>query len=731
METDEFEMCKDDLQKWIRERVKKQLISTGVPEKYRLVQSLLKRRKEQTTQLLRLCNSVAAFEAVVKKQYSLLGWEYRDTDSEDDNRDGDDDDDNFDDDHDKTKNFGNASPLQTPSPPSTKLLSPKLECNENPTVDIVTGLKRKPVVVLKKLPNRKAKTTCPPSPQGPCSETDSLTDADSDTHWEPEDNLSDSDYSVSSFTSGTQKRRNVERRNTKPTKRHAEFQASSMTAVKRVRKSPPQACTDSKDTEKSSAFQSAGAKINAKSDRKSPTQASTDKYTENNREKSTASLLAGAKTNAKCVRKSSTQASTDSNAQDNREKSSASQSAGAKIKAKTDKKSSFQTSMDSNAKEEKQKSPASHSAGAKFNAKSDRKSPTQACKDKNTKDKEENSSASLSAGAKTDAQSDRKSPTHACKDKNTKDKGEKSSASLSAGAKTDSKSVRKSPTQACKDKNTKDKEEKSSASLSAGAKTDAQSDRKSPTHACATSSNQKGVCQQSSAVAKITPADVPEVELSVNMDVYARWKAMRWLKGKIMEIISRDDRLRYKISFEMGKKILSGHHIALTSLPKVDQLDIGSRVVVSYSKDPPQFCPGIIAELPSRKNRSRFLIFCDDQTPHYVALPFLRPVSKPLKDSLDDIPDGVYKDFMREYFRLWPFPPQTSYRVGQTLNVEFEGVQQKCEVLALDSSLITIVFQSDQHKEKVYRGSWRLEHMVHMKKEQAERVEKKCASKKD
>lgn len=34
--------------------------------------------------LLMSFRSVAACEAIVKKQYSLLGWEYRDTDSDDD-----------------------------------------------------------------------------------------------------------------------------------------------------------------------------------------------------------------------------------------------------------------------------------------------------------------------------------------------------------------------------------------------------------------------------------------------------------------------------------------------------------------------------------------------------------------------------------------------------------------------------------------------------------------------
>ncbi|XP_041663968.1 histone-lysine N-methyltransferase SETDB1-A-like isoform X2 [Cheilinus undulatus] len=618
METDEFEMCKDDLQKWIRERVKKQLVSTGLSEKYRLVQSLLKRRKEQTTQLLKLCNSVAAFEAVVKKQYSLLGWEYRDTDSEDDNRDDDDDDDNFDDDHDKAKNFGNASPLQTPSPASTKLLSPKLKCNENPTVDIVTGLKNKPVVVLKKLPDCKAKTTCPPSPQSLCSETDSLIDADSDTHWEPEDNLSDSDYSVSGFTSGTQKRRNVERRNIKPTKRYAEFRASSMTAVKRVRKSPPRACTDSKDTEKSSASQSAGAKFNAK-----------------------------------CVRKSSTQASTDSNAKDNREKSTASQSAGAKIKAKTDTKSSVQTSMDSKAKDEKQKSPASQSAGAKTDPKSDRKSPTQASTDSSAKDKGEKSSASQSAGTKTIIQINTEKASKTPSNTNVPEASPIIISTAFAISPDETRNAR--------------------------------------------------------------PA-LPEVELTVGMTVLARKKQMRWQRGEIVEILTREEedvRVKYKVNFEeKGKSLVSGHHMAFNNQAKLEELYVGARVVINCPDSTSRFQTAILAELPSRRNRLRFLVFTDDHVPIYVGLPLLHLVCRPLENALDDLPAGPHKSFMTRYLRDWPYPHLTLYKVGQNITVELEGAQQRCDVVEIDSSLMQVLFVESQKKEWIYRGSTRLEHMI-------------------
>lgn len=75
----------------------------------------------------------------------------------------------------------------------------------------------------------------------------------------------------------------------------------------------------------------------------------------------------------------------------------------------------------------------------------------------------------------------------------------------------------------------------------------------------------------------------------------------------------------------------------------------------------------------------------------------------PLKveDVLDDVPDGPHKGFMRLYLKDdWPYPRLNKYRIGQTFNVELNGVQQMCEVQAVDSSLIQVVFQVSIFKKK-------------------------------
>lgn len=51
------------------------------------------------------------------------------------------------------------------------------------------------------------------------------------------------------------------------------------------------------------------------------------------------------------------------------------------------------------------------------------------------------------------------------------------------------------------------------------------------------------------------------------------------------------------------------------------------------------------------------------------------------------------KDLDLEYLDVWLHRPLVQYRVGQTINGELNGVQQTCEVLVIDSSLIQVVFQ--------------------------------------
>ncbi|XP_054462343.1 histone-lysine N-methyltransferase SETDB1-B-like [Anoplopoma fimbria] len=219
---------------------------------------------------------------------------------------------------------------------------------------------------------------------------------------------------------------------------------------------------------------------------------------------------------------------------------------------------------------------------------------------------------------------------------------------------------------------------------------------------------------QTSDKATETPPGVPQVELKVNMSILARKRAMKWQLGKILEKVTKEDgRLKYKIGFEeKGKSLVSAHHMAFDYIPTVDQLFVGARVVVKFRAHQSQFCPGVLGELPSRENHLRFLVFIDDHKPVYVGLPLLRLVCRPLKDPLDDIADGFHKDFMKGYMKAWPYPPLSQYIVGQTINVEFNGVMQRCEVQKVDCSLMQVVVSTDQHKEWLYRGSTCLEHMI-------------------
>ncbi|XP_074469247.1 histone-lysine N-methyltransferase SETDB1-B-like [Sebastes fasciatus] len=218
----------------------------------------------------------------------------------------------------------------------------------------------------------------------------------------------------------------------------------------------------------------------------------------------------------------------------------------------------------------------------------------------------------------------------------------------------------------------------------------------------------------SNETTKVRP-NLPDQEVIVDTIVLARKRSMRWQRGKIVDLVTREDgRLKYKVCFEeKGKSLVSGHHIAFDNTPKLEQLYVGARVVVRCQDNKFRFRPGVLAELPSRKNRLRFLVFMDDHTPIYVGLPLFHLVCRPLENGVDDIPDSPHKSFIIQYLKDWPYPHLTQYRAGQTLNVELNGSQQKCEVQVVDCSLMQVLFQdNNQHKEWIHRGSMRLEHMA-------------------
>lgn len=77
--------------------------------------------------------------------------------------------------------------------------------------------------------------------------------------------------------------------------------------------------------------------------------------------------------------------------------------------------------------------------------------------------------------------------------------------------------------------------------------------------------------------------------------------------------------MKYKVNFEeKGKSLVSGHHIAFSCMPKVEHLFVGARVVVKCPGDKPQFCPGILAEVPNRRNRMRCVFFNNQNKTFYL-----------------------------------------------------------------------------------------------------------------
>lgn len=71
---------------------------------------------------------------------------------------------------------------------------------------------------------------------------------------------------------------------------------------------------------------------------------------------------------------------------------------------------------------------------------------------------------------------------------------------------------------------------------------------------------------------------------------------------------AEDGRITYKIKFEnKSRRLVSGHHMAFEWRPRLSQLKVGSRVVIERKDSTPQYSPGFLAELPSWKNRMRFV----------------------------------------------------------------------------------------------------------------------------
>lgn len=246
----------------------------------------------------------------------------------------------------------------------------------------------------------------------------------------------------------------------------------------------------------------------------------------------------------------------------------------------------------------------------------------------------------------------------------------------------------------------------------------------------------QGMSYQGTVVVSQTPrgstqpsARPHEDTMKVDMTILAKKRTKTWHKGTLIAIKSVGSTFKYKVKFEnKGKSLLSGNHVAFDYNPVLEQLFVGARVVAKY-KDGNQvwLYAGIVAEMPTSKNRMRFLIFFDDGYASYVTMRELYPVCRPLKSSWEDIEDVSCKDFIKEYITSYPNRPMVLLKPGQLIKTEWEGTWWRSRVEEVDGSLVKILFLDDKRSEWIYRGSTRLEPMFNLKMTSSHNQEKKGA----
>ncbi|KAA0710143.1 Histone-lysine N-methyltransferase SETDB1-A [Triplophysa tibetana] len=202
--------------------------------------------------------------------------------------------------------------------------------------------------------------------------------------------------------------------------------------------------------------------------------------------------------------------------------------------------------------------------------------------------------------------------------------------------------------------------------------------------------------QISTASSSIFPELPKEVELQVDTVVLAKVKSKMWYRGKVVETKTEENGHRYMIEFKNDKKcLIPAHHVAFLKPPLLKDLFIGCRVVVSFkdAQEKMHFDAAVLVELPDRRN---------------------------LKHVWKDIEDETCRSQVKEYLGVYPNPIAVVLRIGQDTKAKRNGKFESCSVHQLDGSLVQISYKSDNHKEWVYKGSDKLEHIVNIKKRLAQ-----------
>ncbi|XP_077508278.1 histone-lysine N-methyltransferase eggless-like [Amblyomma americanum] len=139
-------------------------------------------------------------------------------------------------------------------------------------------------------------------------------------------------------------------------------------------------------------------------------------------------------------------------------------------------------------------------------------------------------------------------------------------------------------------------------------------------------------------------------------------------------------------------------------------LPVGTRVVAPYSDEssPPRqsLYAGIIAEPPKPLNRFRYLVIFDYGYAQYVDIGKLFVMCGASKNVWEDMFEDI-RDFVRNYLEKYPERPMLRLRKGQVVKTEWMGDWWMARVVAVDSSMVKMLFEADKRTEWIYRGSTR------------------------
>ena len=187
-----------------------------------------------------------------------------------------------------------------------------------------------------------------------------------------------------------------------------------------------------------------------------------------------------------------------------------------------------------------------------------------------------------------------------------------------------------------------------------------------------------------------------------------------WAEAEVVKVSG--DLFSVKFGDKNVKKV-SGQEVAYNMSHK-ERLPVGTRCVV-LCRDKEQldmviYKSAVVAEPPKVLNKNRYLVFFDDGSPAYVPHKDLRGVVQPSANVWEDVAE-CSREFIRQYLQQYPDRPMVRLSQGQTVKVECEEKWRITKVVEVDASLVLLMFDEDKRTEWLYRGSTRLDPLVHRK----------------